>query len=438
MVEAFRTANSQLTTGGSAVSSFRQILAALVMLGMTMIGPKAQAQPCSTGDQFADQVQILDSFDFANNGGTSRGGSYTAPVSKGSLKTLISKPPSSYLGTIYQQYHDDIAAAFDAAPLYLKVALCSLERQVIKGKVVPGVFIDPEDQAPFAWSFWEVSGQGAGSGRYVAVGAKAWRIHPSLNLSSLEELLLTDLLGENAVGSLFSTPQVNPASSEIYGTGQGSPTNLALMAMLAREVGLIMYHDHVDATASRGPLPNICTNSNGSNAPFQSYSWNVKTMPTSSGRIQKLGEEINSATAEWKNKQAYVMPSTIRQNVNQAPPGNNATQINQFKSIYMGVQATNNLPEWADLLSVATPYDDFAETFRLMALHDSVAGTNTPSLIDVTITLLNSDNLGLISRFPQTIPAKPDPATSLLIQKASCIASNVGTASNIGPWAANP
>ena len=175
---------------------------------------------------------MLKSFKFASNGG-GIGRNYKEPVAGAQLSTLMDATSNMYKA--------DMAAAFKAAPPYLQAALCNLEKQT----PVPGVFIDATGtdatKAPFAWSFWEVSNQNKGKGRYLAITAKASAQSSVVkDVQSLETFILSKLLVADPAHTYYGPVTVISNELPRVVTGQ-SPTNLALMAALAREVGFIVY-----------------------------------------------------------------------------------------------------------------------------------------------------------------------------------------------------
>jgi hypothetical protein len=301
------------------------------------------------GTTFAQHVYLLTYFDFKNNGGTDLSPPQYSPPNY----NYPSPTP------VAPQYAADMAGAFAIAPPQLKLALCTLALDQNHKTAPTGVFIDPNDQAPFAWSFWEVPGQDNGTGRYIAVSTKLWRRAHGLGLDRLEELILDQLLGENARGrgvihSVYDGVLVTPNDT----TDTSSPSKLALMEILAREVGLIIYHDKVAAQAANASAPTPCLDSANRPVAFQSFSWTSDSLVTP-GHIQSLGEETNQSIAQTKMK--YPLPSSLRSTSNQYPAVNPRWVAKQIDAIYNG-------GDLADLAADTTPYDDFAETFRLTML----------------------------------------------------------------------
>jgi len=311
--------------------------------------------PGDGGNTFANNVYMLSSpvFDFTNNGGTS-------------LNPPNYNPPNYTKTPVVEPYHSAMAAAFAIAPQRLQTALCNLALNQQTG-IPTGVFIDPDDQAPFAWSFWEVPAhdavpqQGTGKGRYIAVSTKLWQREHGLTLDGLEELILDQLLGANArgkgvVSSVYNGVTVTPADT----TNSSSPSKLALMEILAREVGLIVYHDDVAAPFADVSPPSVCSTSSGRAVTFQSFSWKPPGYSlVTLGHIQSLGEETNPTNMKTMNR--YPLPSSLRSSSNQYPPANPGSIASEVAAIYKG----GDLP---DLAADTTPYDDFAETFRLSML----------------------------------------------------------------------
>lgn len=295
--------------------------------------PLRSASSCGTNptgkDFVAAKVHMLADFDFTNNGGTSNGGVYTAPT------VLVEQTPDSYA--------TDFAAAFDLAPPYLKTALC---------QDVDDVFLDLKNRvkngAPFGWAFWEVPpDQDQGLRRYIAVGGALWTTNPDgtqFGLSDLEMLILNQLL-PNTQGKLFD-------GVEVSGLAAANPRLAALLAVLAREVGLILSNDAVWPKGS-------C------DSDFGNISWSGNVRPVK-GVIQLLHDQVPSGDPNTQRRGKSPSPSEILTLFQRSPVAGEQA----LARIYGAGPATGNV-EWADLLADALPTDDVAETYRMMVLRDA-------------------------------------------------------------------
>lgn len=321
----------------------------------------------NNGNDFASKVHFLSGFKFAENLDDP---DYTPPNPGAALKQGDTPP-----------YYEDMAAAWEASPQYLKGALC-----VLATAKDHGVFIDKDSQTPFAWSFWEVPsnggvpGQRKGQGRYIAIGAAVWTLPKPFNAQALEELVLNKVLGSGAQGKIFGAVPISPIAPE----SKSSPTNLALMEMLAREVGLMLYHDYVNRADK------LC-----SGAHFESISWNSTWPIDYTGVIHQLSDEADLVHIKRKHyNQGYTLKNL---------QSNNGPAL--LENVYAGLQG----PEFADLLAFLTPFNDFAETFRLMMLQ--------ASLTSMTLQIPNESPVQIL----QNLSSK----NTFLSQKVSCIEQNL-------------
>lgn len=353
-----------------AISSFHKALGVgIIAMIATFFGSTVQgsAASCNAGSDFAGAVQWLDAggFNFTTNGmvGTPPGYSRPAPPAMGAA--------------ISGDVATAMAAAWSAAPQSIQVMLCNLAKGTDPSgtPITSGVFVDKNDSAPFGWSFWEVPEQKDGSGRYIAVNLKLWGGTANVDLQSIETLILTHLLGSNAKPDLVGEIMVQPVTpnSETYSSSGNNPasyqyshgpTNYALMAILARELALMIYHDKVgvqkDVSGSEPSAPLSICGTSPNQIPFSSYSWTTDSLFSELGHIHMLGEEVNPAYMFAKNFGSDYLPSQLRKSPRQFPN----PSADRLRTIYTG---KSNSPEWAGLLALTTPYDDFAETFRLVA-----------------------------------------------------------------------
>jgi hypothetical protein len=355
----------------------------------------------------AERVRVLKSFAFLDNGYVN--GHYVRPQYE------PGPPPDPYFS--------DLADAFDAAPLYLAEALCN-------PSLVQWVFIDKANPTPFGWSYWEIrdpslpeGGQADGTGRYIAVGSSLW--NPQLvSLANFETGILEKLLKVEP-GPVYREVTVSTRSDSSSG---GRQDTLTLIAVLAREVGLMINFENRVATAR------IC-----SGLPFQSFSWKPIHKFSEVGHIHLLGEENDPAFVQ--HRRPARRPSEIRQFFKDVFPVDTTAAADALAQIY-GVKADRHrrdgddraaterqdlgrrtgAVEWADLLADATPDDDFVETYRMIALNDAGVtslvvpfATNPPTSADAiaNLTARNSPLTGKVTcvrtNFAGVAAGKPTP-----------------------------
>jgi hypothetical protein len=334
-----------------------------------------QALSIYKAKDFVDQrVHVLAaSFDFKNNGGSNLpNGTYSHPTSS---NTPLPGPIAT-----------DLQNAFQLAPDYLKAELClhtTKENQVAQVEI----YIDPSPpspKAPFAWSFWEepADNQGDLYGRFIGISESLWTDNTfPQNLEGLERFILEKLLKVSPPGGLHPSLSDVVASVAVSGVpGTVSDRALLLVAVLGREMGLIINRDRVQPYADTLRVPKIC---NGQTIPFRGYSWNptlAKKILT--GDIHHLGTE-RMASDHKQNR--YVMPGMLRRQLHLTTPN--------YSSIATNISTVYGT-EWADLLAEATPTDDFAETYRLMVLRDAIHDQG--GVLEITVKFTSGQPANMI------------------------------------------
>jgi hypothetical protein len=303
--------------------------------------------------------RLAKSFPFATNGYDPVTGAYT--------------PPSPEPNAPPDPWYSDLADAFERAPPYFAAELCT---------EVQYVFIDPftqYDVAPFGWAYWEVKNlpldskgkqqqdQGNGTGRWIAVGQRVW--DSAETLAGLEESILQYLLGVGPVPPLvYGQIQVAPSTAP----APGEPEILALVAILAREMGFIINFNHDVATSK------ICDGNT-----FASISWKPNKPFSQKGRIHRIGDEANPAFID--HKRSFKLPTEIKKLYDSIPSLDHVNAAAELARIY-GVPPP---VEWANLLADTTPDDDFIETYRMVTLINSGLGSLTVPFATISPTSAN-------------------------------------------------
>jgi hypothetical protein len=372
--------------------------------GPALAGGKAAPAACRAAGindsvGFVNQrVRMLKSFAFLNNG-YGADGRYHRPV-------FDPDPPR-------EPYFSDLRTAFETAPDYLAEKLCTLTQFV---------FIDPQsyDRAPYGWSYWEVNGapqgpQADGTGRYIAVVQSVWN-PPGLTLAGLEQLVFTKVLNI-APGSVFGDVTTSPPSVARL---DGRPDPLFLVAILAREIGLMINFQYDVTTRKDDGVANRICNGNT----FQSISWKPIKPFSEKGHIHLLGEEVDPAFVV--PRQRVARPSDIRRLYDNVFPQDFPAAAAALAQIY-GVAAARpqrarragqaGAVEWANMLATATPDDDFVETYRMVALQDAgVTALNVTFLTRPQTT--SADVIANLDGSPLSSDGSP------LSSKVSCVRSN--------------
>ena len=369
---------------------------------------------CASGAAFvANKVRLLGRFDLQRNGASGSDGSYVAP-------TLSGNPPTAV-------QTDPLENAWDIAPKYLQDALC---------EDVDWVFIDPDNQAPWGWSYWEEAtlnqgsgggnGLNTGNGVFIAIGANllaAVQGTSPLTVSQLEFDLVRRLF-TTATPKLFDTGAGKRIQVTVSNPGSGTATGQeTVLSVLAREMGFVTEHE---LTRRAGSFPPCVANQNATfNNSFYNTSWSSWEkqyhLKPELGRIHTFGKQTGGLTPKntWPTL-SYIL--------NEMSPASAAAAIKDVEGIYEGT--STNPSEWADFLAYRAPIEDFVETFRLWALYNAEVNSqfkgqpgdhisnitvyfNDGSTTDVLFNLthpgtpLSDQKLACMKYLLTTLPSKP-------------------------------
>jgi hypothetical protein len=258
-----------------------------------------------------------------------------------------------------------IQGAYGVAPASFQAALCGLY----------AIYIDTDtDQSkPSAWGMRErlfpnASGLG-GYREHIGISATLLAtLDPQKPYASYEKSILLGLLQPNPSGptthprlrrgaatwasGLTFTANPDPAPPSL----SPSPTAIAVLAILAHEMGHIVWFDKVvgqSISASNGPSP-VTDN-------FTPISWKA------------LNHQHGFRTFGAVNNDAQVQrPPVVADVVRDLNDSCNSCAANDLNSIY-GKQGAYSA-EWASLFATVAPDEDFVETYKLLILTGNSGG----------------------------------------------------------------
>ena len=274
--------------------------------------------------------------------------------------------------------------AFDLAPPWFRSALCT---------DVDIIFIDPTDYGPgpghplsdpeLGWAFWEATTprQGSGTHTFIGISKASFYSDDSADLRSFERTVFTSLLPKQS-----SYPSFMPR----FASGVQDGRSLALLAILAHEMGHLFWHVTCDNRMNQ-------TNQRGCFKEFHALGWSSvgTAWNGANGRgIHFFGTELPGAT-----HRAGTSPQEVLRDV---PPYDKVRQ-----ALQSGV--------WASVFGSVAPDEDTAETYKLLVL----VGANQFSDIDINFNDGASNNWNANSSLQN----------GALCQKANFIRSKLGQSS---------
>lgn len=306
----------------------------------------------ATGATFvANKVRYLTAggFKFIANGGSP----YTGPT--------VGSP-------VNPAYASDFAAAFAAAPPFLRQELCN---------DLNYVFVDQGNQGDvLGWAFWEVSGQGNGAGRWIAIQESFWNAKPPQitrpPLSTLETNILHELL-------LYNQPPSQPPFYMVA-PSQDTWTN-ALIALMAHEMGHVLYYEKCDQQ-------NLCDQ-------FLNHGWKDRGKRPP---IHKFGDPFDDAPnpvpggPPMPPNPVGSEPSLKQVQGDFKSHPNDPKKLKWIYGINSFGPGRPNKIIWADLLAVEAPDEDFVETYELMVLDRLLDG------LKVQFTANPGDSVDIINQ----------------------------------------
>ena len=274
-------------------------------------------------------------FDFPNNG---------FQIVPGMQPTYY--PPNvDPVTSVPEAIQNNLAAAFNLAPIYLKKVLCN---------EINYILIDPRtdygSQLFLGWAYWEEESQdqGNGAGRFIALSQNLWKTTPGFGVAELEEQFASRLLPNGVVtGVTAEPPDPRPTSG---------PTTRALLLILAREAGFVLERN-LDA----GVLGYHCS----PKPTFSEYSWssNPPTKPAYLGQIRYFGHE--QTFAHHLNPLLATSQDINRdiQDINRDILQRRSPQLHEHIERIYGVLSVMPNPEFVDLIAAWGPDQDFISLF---------------------------------------------------------------------------
>jgi hypothetical protein len=305
--------------------------------GPSEYGRTTSVKACAAGsgaDFVNARLKWLGDFDVLGNGGSGRGS--VSALSKGLSGDANYRRPqiAATLAITADPYGADVAAAFNLSNPFFKRQLCSLDY----------VFIDSHPRykdTSQAWGFWETQGQfaaaGQGPGRpltFVGLPTRLWS--KDLSLAQTEKLRLEQLLGVS-----------ENWSDRVKFSASDNSRAVALIGVLAHELGHIRWRNgeavdtlNCDPRFVSGPGDPARRGRSWANAPIrhpadQRFRYFGVPFPP--------GTDPNGAARRTidigKKAEAEAMLWDIHQS-----------------------------GRWASLFATVAPDEDFAETYKMMAL----------------------------------------------------------------------
>lgn len=269
-------------------------------------------------------------------------------------------PPEG--GTLDQDIHDGLLAAFAAAPPFLKPLLCQLN----------GVYVTPT----LSWGYrnWH------NSQRYVAIPAALWSVGaPPRRMpkiySDYENDIVEGLL-PNWGGLKYQRDLGGPSDS-------GTNT---ILAALAHEFGHVLWYDIYAKPRDIMHPENFCGGT------FYTESW------------ADLGD--TPPLSRWRS---FGLPSGTHMGddvqigeITNPPPGQRGKNVARIYRI-KGTPPPRN-GRWANLFAAFSPEEDFVETFKLFVLRRANTDLNhqlhLKAKIKINGTSITRDIPGTIAKRP--------------------------------------
>jgi hypothetical protein len=250
--------------------------------------------------------------------------------------------PTSPPPALTTQMKTDLVAAFTAAPLLFRAALCRLD----------GIYVDPS--ATNSWGFRVPASYPNALNRYIGLAANLWgstQNSPVTVYSAYETSVLSQITQWPAPsGTVPFPPEFNSVMS---GTMDVDSSALTLVAVLAHEFGHVLWYDKVKG-ANYPYYPNNFCQGSGTN--FFDGSWTAPvSMPDAWVKFAMPSHDTPApGSGSVANLQAAIQT------------GQWATAGSILNQIYTIV--------WPSLLGAVSPEEDFAETVKLFVL--TLPGTN--------------------------------------------------------------
>lgn len=241
----------------------------------------------------------------------------------------------------------DIQAAYNDAPCWLKLRLAQLTN----------LFIDKEPSRWGGWGFWEVIGQGLGTGVYIGIAANYWTGSPPRATLLQYDNLVTGALLYPAQRPAAWPPPEWPGAPTYTASDQDTVTK-TLLGMIAHEWGHIEFRDGSAVAAW------TC----GQNeTPWLKKTWTSTGFPLAQNateRFHQFGEDIPGSLPIVK----FRTPLTRIRSFVAAGKFSDASAA--LEKIY-GLD--DGTPNWASLFARVAPDEDFAETLTLLMLSKAAA-----------------------------------------------------------------
>jgi hypothetical protein len=262
------------------------------------------------------------------------------------------------------QMQADLKAAFIAAPMSLRTALCSLD----------GIYIDPGSSGE-SWGFrtpLDPAHPATPLKRYIGLSASLWNPGPSaVPFHQYESQLLQWTLG-NWSSAYFPGNFADPADS----------SQITVLAALAHEYGHIFWYDKFKpaGTYPSGTFDPGTPGTPGNPGDFCSgnfyVSWRrpVFAPPPwrTFGQIDVVRGTTNP-TNEHLNAGENVSVATLYTDINSQ---NDANLFTDLRKLY------GTSGRWASALAALSPDEDFVETFELSVLRHA-----TPPVQSLALTI---------------------------------------------------
>jgi len=336
--------------------------------------PRARATcgAASLAAGFLTKISYLKTpgFDPVTNGGTGNGaGLYNPPQSD------ATPVPSNYVALFRK--------AFTIAPGGLQTALC----------MVNNVYIDTMYD-PDGWAFWEAPPQAPqGQGKlFIGISERLLSklVQPApLTLSDLEAGILRGLVLNLPNGVTFSK-----------GDPRQDTPEMALLAVLAHEMGHLLFADQLNTIESCGFFANSWTGALAFPDRFHQFGIDNPAALHKNGEPYK--DEIESDFRRHRTYDGIQKLGTLYGANISAPNSHNPSS------------ATSTA--WVSLFSAVAPDEDFAETYKLVVLRNAQQGE---ALTSLTLQFPDTSTTNVSNALPVNIVANMNSAA--LQTKARCI-----------------
>ena len=315
------------------------------------------------------------------------------PVTIGRPQLTRYSPPES-AGAVSEPYRSDLIRAFDEAPSFLQRRLCHLD----------AVFINQQPQSPDL-GIWENVDQRASDRKartYVILSDRWWHGpgHTLVSLSEHEALL-------NAPFEKF--PHMLK-----YSSPQDSDRALTLISALAHEDGhIVQYSEPLQRDVCR-------TLDDGAESDIFLGSWSKVSWP---GRFHFAEQSaLKLEQSKVINGPSYdtLAESIVTQNDGGSEAQKLGGKVEEVSSSRQARQIVmQNLRQiysngmWFSLFATVAPDEDFAETYKALALQ-----TALNPLTSLSVQVADTKPIDVLA------PAAGGAPTSILARKERCLADN--------------